>query len=153
MITANCPSPSEPAPPVPADWPLEVRAVFEALSRPAPVERERRAKARTPCRGTARVWFLTPAQQPSSKTPAPIYLRDFCPGAVSFLTQTWLTPELLVDLEMPAADGACDGAPKLVRCRVHRCRQFRGDWFEGVLRVVPAEPAPARKGLWGLFSR
>jgi hypothetical protein len=111
------------------DWPLEVRCLIQSLARPALVGKDRRAKDRKEHRARVKLFVVSRKQPPA---PVEVYLRDFVPGAVSFVSETLLETDQLVDLEMTGQDGK----PVRVRCKVGRCRQFREGWFEGVLRVT-----------------
>jgi hypothetical protein len=120
-------SPDKQEPTRPAEqWPLEIRCLFEALSRPAAVEHERRRGARIPCPMRARLWI---ARDSGDLKPIEAYLRDRDDRAVSFVTTVNLSPGQRIELEMFLPDGGSRRVP----CRVGRCRQFSNGWFEGVL--------------------
>jgi hypothetical protein len=109
-------------------WPLEVRAVLQALARPAPSGKERRTRSRAESRMEAKLWL----NQSNGTAPVVVYLRDYDERAVSFITEAMLKSGQIVELEMTMADGKARRVP----CQVGRCRQFREGWFEGVLQVA-----------------
>jgi hypothetical protein len=111
------------------DWPLEIRALLGALSKPsAAAVRDRRAKPRNHFRALATLWIM---QKKCPVAAIPVYLRDYAAGAVSFVGQSCFTGEQRVELETRLPDGTLRRVP----CTVSRCRQFREGWFEGVLKV------------------
>lgn len=112
------------------EWPLEIRALLGALSKPsaAVAARDRRAKPRNDFRALGTLWIM---QKKRPVAAIPIYLRDYAAGAVSFVGQSCFTVQQPVELEARLADGTLRRVP----CTVSRCRQFREGWFEGVLKV------------------
>jgi hypothetical protein len=107
-------------------WPLEVRALFDALSQPVAVQRERRKGKRVKFRVEAQLLIPADKQDPA---PLKVYLRDYDDRAVAFLSSQALQIGEPVELELPMSNGAV----RRVRCKVGRCRQFLDGWFEGVL--------------------
>lgn len=110
-------------------WPLEVRALFHALTRPAAIPEDRRSRPRAEFRAKA---VLRIERQKQQTLEVEIYLRDYDDRAVSFVVCDVVPGDRNVELELTGADGG----QRRIPCRVGRCRQFREGWFEGVLRMA-----------------
>jgi hypothetical protein len=110
------------------EWPMEVRALFAALTRPSQIPRDRRSRPRADCHARA----LLRVAQARTATGVEIYLRDYDDRAVSYVTREMVPVDRNMVLELTDVHGR----QRHIVCRVGRCRQFREGWFEGVLHTA-----------------
>lgn len=116
------------------DWPIEIRALINALRTSVYISDDRRKHRRRPYEVAALLWFKDDRKQVSS---TPVFTRDATGFSAAFVTQMCLKPGQSVILEVPAPGGA--------DCRlqghIRRCRQFRDGWFDCVMSF---NESPAR---------
>jgi hypothetical protein len=120
------------------EWPVEIRALFQALSRPTQFA-ERRNGKRVDYRIQARLWIHPPrgprgarGARGATVIELPVYLRDYLDKCISFVSEVPVRQDQKLELELLLSDGTSRRLP----CEAVRCRQFRECWFEGLLRVA-----------------
>lgn len=111
------------------DCPIEIRALLDALGKKVFVTQDRRSRERSPYRTRAKVWLSINRDGPNG---VEIWIRDHADRVVSFVTRACLPVGNSVELELTLHDGKT----RRFRATVGRCRQFRENWFEGMLKVA-----------------
>ena len=119
--------------PLEETWPAEADMILSAMragSRPA-VDRRGKDRREIRCRADLRLFAHSPLSAPIA-----LYTRDVTPAGIGFITQQRLA------LGYSGLVRVCVDHENVITaaCRVYRCREAIGGWYEGALHFTKRQP-------------